>query len=418
MRGAQRLANGLVPHRLTLRWLASTGIAGIILAPSSGAQTTPLSPSADSATRTGVAVAADSLAGVGISIADVVYFPGLFGLRVPSYDRSDGVSVPFGPRLALPDDRVIVDALATYRSNLGLVDPSFRGTVVVSHHLLVHALAERATLTNDDWSASDFTNSVGTLIGGADGRNYFRADRAEATLEWHNERRDELLGATAYAGARDEFSHSVGPDSGSSHSVWSLLDQASRGGILRPNPSVLTGHIASGIAGLTGHWASPAGVVAAAKLGVEVPWTSPDGAPFAQVTADASLAFRAFFDHEFSLFTHALATDGATAPPQRFSYVGGTYTLPTLALLPEGGDQLLWVESMYLIPFHALALPYIGAPSIGIRYVVGGAGVHHLPDLTQNVGLRVQLFILRVDGLIDPMTHRTFIALSGTVPRI
>lgn len=417
MRGARSLAGRRVSHRLTVRWLASTVVAVVTLARSSGAQATPLIPPADSATRAGVGGAVDSLSAVGISIADVVYFPGLFGLRLPSYDRSDGVSVPFGPRLALPDDRVVLDALATYRSNLGLVDPSFRGTVVVSHHLSVRALAERATLTNDDWSASDFTNSVGALIGGADGRNYFRADRAEATLEWHGERPDETAGATAYVGTRDEFSHSIGPDSGSSHSVWSLFDPADRGGILRPNPSVATGHIASGIAGLSGHWASPAGVVAAAKLGVEVPWTSPDGAPFAQITGDASLAFRAFFDHEFTLFAHALATDGATAPPQRFSYVGGTYTLPTLALLPEGGDQLVWVESMYLIPFHALALPYIGAPSIGIRYAIGGAGVHSLPDLTQNVGLRLQLFILRVDGLIDPMTHRAFIALSGTVPR-
>jgi hypothetical protein len=68
------------------------------------------------------------------------------------------------------------------------------------------------------------------------------------------------------------------------------------------------------------------------------------------------------------------------------------------------------------VPFHALALPYIGSPTVALRYVIGGAGVHGLPDLTQNVGIRIQLFILRVDGVIDPLTHRTAIALSGAVP--
>ena len=416
MSGAGCMGRGAVRHRQLCRWLAAAGVALTVFGRWSGAQTTPPVAPADSATRGGVGLDADSLPDVGITLADVIYFPGIFGFRSPSYDRSDGLSVSFGPRLALPDDRVVVDALVTYRSNLGRLDPSVRGVVVVSRHFSLHTMAERATLTNGDWTSSDFTNSVGTFVGGSDSRNYFRADRGEATLEWHADRLDETLGGTAFAGVRDEFSESVGPDSGSLNSVWSVFDRGDRGGILRPNPGVLRGHIASGIAGVTGHWISPAGVVAAAKVGLEVPWTSPAGAPFAQITGDGSGAFRAFFDHEFTLFAHALVTDGTTAPPQRFSYVGGTYTLPTQSLLKQGGDQLLFLESMYLVPIHALALPYLGAPTIAVRYVIGGAGVHTLPDLTQNVGLRLQIFILRIDGLIDPLTRRTAIALSGAAP--
>jgi hypothetical protein len=397
-------------------WLAAGAL--MLAARTTGAQATTVPP-ADSTSpgSLGPATSLDSLPPVKIELGDVLYLPGLFGLRMPSYDRSDGVSVRFGPRLALPDDRVLVDALVTYRSNLGQFDPSLQGSVILGQHLTVRALGARETLTNDDWNAPDFTNSIGTLVGGSDGRNYFRADRGEVSLEWHAERRDESAGATAYAGVRDEFSEPVGPDSGSMHSVWSVFDRGDRGGILRPNPSVPTGHIASGIAGLTGHWASPEGVSAAAKIGLEVPWTSPDGAPFEQITGDASLAFRAFSDHTFTLFAHALATDGATAPAQRFSYVGGTYTIPTLSLLQQGGAQLLWVESMYVVPVHALTLPYLGAPAIAVRYVIGGAGLHSLPDLTQNVGLRLQLFVLRVDGLVDPLTHHTVIALSGVAPQ-
>jgi len=417
MNGATHRVPGIGLRRSAGAWLAALAIAGLVQPRVAGGQGTPPVPPADSATRGAGGLELDSLPTIGVSVGDVLYFPGLFGFRAPAYDRTDGLSVVFGPRLALPDDRIVLDALATYRSNLGRFDPSFRGVVTVSRHVALHASAERATLTNDDWSASTFTNSLGTLFGGSDGRNYFRSDRAEATLEWHADRPDETLGATAYVGARDEYSRSIGPDSGTPHEVWSAFDHADREGILRPNPPIQDGHIASGIAGLTGHWASPQAVTAVAKLGVEVPWTTPDGATFAQFTADASLAFRGLADHEFTLFAHALVTAGGVAPPQRYSYVGGTYTLPTLMRLEQGGDQLLAIETMYLVPVHALVLPFVGAPTVAVRYVIGAAGVHTLPDFTQNVGLRLQLFVLRVDGLIDPITRKTAIALSGAVPR-
>jgi hypothetical protein len=414
---ARARSGGVVAGALTIALTIALALAGGSRSASAQAATVPPADSSSPGSH-GPGTSLDSLPPTRIELADVLYLPGLFGLRMPAYDRSDGVSVRFGPRLALPDDRVVIDAVVTYRSNLGRFDPSLQGSVNLSHHLTAHALVERETLSNDDWNAADFTNSIGTLVGGSDGRNYFRADRGEASLEWHAERHDETAGATAFAGIRDEFSEAIGPDSGSTHSVWSVFDRGDRGGILRPNPSVPRGHIASGIAGLTGHWASAEGVSAAAKIGLEVPWTSPDGAPFAQITGDASLAFRGFFDHTFTLFAHALATDGATAPAQRFSYVGGTYTIPTMSLLQQGGGQLLWVESMYVIPLRVLTVPYLGAPAVAVRYVIGGAGVHSLPDLTQNVGLRLQLFILRVDGLIDPLTRHTVIALSGVVPQI
>jgi len=77
---------------------------------------------------------------------------------------------------------------------------------------------------------------------------------------------------------------------------------------------------------------------------------APTGRRSRKITGDASLAFRGFFDHAFTLFAHVLATDGATAPPQRFSYVGGSYTIPTMALLSQGGGQLLWLESIVRDP--------------------------------------------------------------------
>ena len=179
----ERAARAGLAARVLAGGLAAALAAAVALsgaAATAGAQATPIPP-ADSTTpgSLGPRTSLDSLPPTHVELGDVLYLPGLFGLRMPSYDRSDGVSIRFGPRLALPDDRVIVDALVTYRSNLGRFDPSLQGSVELSRHLTAHALLERETLSNDDWNAPDFTNSIGTLVGGSDGRNYFRADRGD-----------------------------------------------------------------------------------------------------------------------------------------------------------------------------------------------------------------------------------------------
>ena len=51
--------------------------------------------------------------------------PGLFGLRMPLYDRVDGLSLPMGAaHHARPDTRLVIDPTVTYRSNLGAYDPA------------------------------------------------------------------------------------------------------------------------------------------------------------------------------------------------------------------------------------------------------------------------------------------------------
>ena len=54
--------------------------------------------------------------------------PGFYGVRVPSYDRSNGLSLPFVAAISLNRDRLVVEPRVTYRSQLGVVDPG--GSVV------------------------------------------------------------------------------------------------------------------------------------------------------------------------------------------------------------------------------------------------------------------------------------------------
>jgi hypothetical protein len=107
--------------------------------------------------------------------------PVLDGLRIPLYDRVDGLSVPWGPILR-PTSRVEFEPTITYRSHIGEWD--------LGAHLLDRAGetwrltldARRSTFTNDAWIYSDLINSFNALTVGHDIRNYYRADRGEVAL--------------------------------------------------------------------------------------------------------------------------------------------------------------------------------------------------------------------------------------------
>jgi hypothetical protein len=136
-----------------------------------------------------------------------------------------------------------------------------------------------------------------------------------------------------------------------------------------------------------------------------------------QTTLDASIDFPTFGAQRFRLTTHVLHTFGDSAPPQRWSYLGGSGTIITLPLLSLGGDELLYVESNYAIPINQLDLPVLGAPSITVRHMIGSAGVRKLPQLQQNLGLRLSLSFLRFDAVVDPARREWDFGFGLTMAR-
>ena len=54
------------------------------------------------------------------------------------------------------------------------------------------------------------------------------------------------------------------------------------------------------------------------------------------------------------------------------------------------------------MPVHGIHVPFAGTPSVMLRHIVGGAGVDRLPALTQNLGIRVTVALLRLDYTFDP----------------
>jgi hypothetical protein len=76
----------------------------------------------------------------------VFSLPAVYGIRIPSYDRANGISLPVGPTIEV--GVASVDLLATYRSQLGTVDPTVTTRMQVGLKLLLLASACRETLTN------------------------------------------------------------------------------------------------------------------------------------------------------------------------------------------------------------------------------------------------------------------------------
>jgi hypothetical protein len=344
----------------------------------------------------------------------LVSLPLLAGFRIPSYDRVNGLSIPWGPRLNIDSSRLVFDPIVTYRSNLGKFDP--KGTVVWTPvpRFDVIGTAERGTFTNDDTWRPSLMNSLSSLIAGSDYRNYWRADRFQLEVQrlWGDETAG--LALQPWVGVRDEFDWSTGPDD-PKHVPWSLLDRGVADKMRRYNPPIDVGRLSSALGGLFATYHGQ-NVSATGSAQVEVPFESPNGQHFTQTTVDGLLRFISFTDWQFQFGVHGVLTVGDTAPPQRFTYLGGGATIPTLDILQLGGDEMLWTYGEFLAPVKVVKIPFLGYPALGIFATTGSAGVHGLPHFTANVGPRIALNVFELDWVIDPVTKFTEVGLAVNLP--
>jgi hypothetical protein len=169
----------------------------------------------------------------------------------------------------------------------------------------------------------------------------------------------------------------------------------------RPNPLVESGEIASGLVGA--RLVFEAGPVQA-KLSAEGEhgFRTPSGtSSFTQVTLSGAIEFPTFRSQRLRVEAHGVATAADSTPRARPAYLGRGGTLPLLEMLEQGGDQLLFVVSRYLIPIPAIVLPKVGSPSLHLRHLIGAAGVGSLPTLEQEIGVGVGISLLRAEGVFD-----------------
>jgi len=349
------------------------------------------------------------------------------GLRIPTYDRVNGLALPWGPNLTLGDEKFQLDALVTYRSNLGKWDPSLEGMARPGDANEMTFYAGRGTLTNDSWIRSDLANSLAALGVGSDSRNYFRADRA--TARFTHTLTTGAFTLTPFVGGNFERDWSTGSIS-PPKSPRSFFGRKGALKMKRANPRVKTGHISSFLAG-SGIAVSGGGVDAKLDATVEHSFKTslrPDcsGFPtdaacavvpldFTQVTLHSEVNFATFGSQTFSFLGHAVLGTSNIAPPQRFAYLGGSGTLATVNLLALGGDRLLYVQADYVVPIDRIQVPIVGSPFIGLRYSAGSAGQGSLPPLIQNLGVGAGVSLFRVDYSIDPARNRSPLSRKSAV---
>ncbi len=347
------------------------------------------------------------------------------GLRVPSYDRVNGLTLPWGPKLEMGDGRVDVDALVRYRSNLGNWDPSLEGALRPGDESEITFFAGQGTFTNDDWIRSDLTNSIVAFFAGTDARNYFRGTRGWARFT------QTIMGSstslTPFLGVNFEQDWSTG-SLAPEKSPWSVFGRKGDQKMRRPNPPIAKGHITSALAG-SGFEFTTGGVEGKLDLTVERSLQTafdidcptlvlcfPPGDSFTQGTLDGKVVIPTFGAQTLTVRGHTVLTGGeGIAPQQRFAYLGGTGTLATVNLLALGGDHLLYVEGNYMIPIERIQLPILGSPFVALRYAAGNAGIDKIPTLIQNIGIGAGVSMLRVDYSVDPAHDRSVFSRRSAV---
>ncbi len=341
------------------------------------------------------------------------------GFRIPSYDRVNGLTLPWGPNLNLGDGRVDVDAIVSYRSHLGNFDPSIEGSFRPGYNNEIELYVGRGTFTNDAWIRSDLMNSGAAIFVGTDARNYYRADRA--SLRFIRTLTTGSYTFTPFLGGNIEKDWSTGSLRPTKR-PWSVFGRSDTLKMLRANPAVLKGNLGS-ILGGTGMDYFRGEVDAKVGITVERALRSPvercflppggggeactvDRGTFTQGTIHGEVFFPTFGTQTFSFRGHAVVS-GDSVPPQRYAYLGGSATLPTVDLLALGGDRLFYAEGEYMIPIDRIMLRMLGSPFIALRYAVGSAGVRELPSFIQNLGIGAGISFLRVDYHIDPAGDRS-----------
>lgn len=353
---------------------------------------------------------------IGAEPRPLVALSSFYGFQIPAYDRVNGLSLAWGPTFAFGRLPVEIDPRATYRSHLGAVDPAVALRVGAGARYGALLSAARGTYTNDAWIRSDLVNSVGVLGFGTDTRNYYRADRVEGRLTRAFEPAP-AAGVELFAGVLAEDARAVGPDSLAVRAPYSVFGRRDRrNGMLRFNPQGPAGRIASALLGTTAELERP-DISATGAFTLEVPFDAPGGGRFVQATFDAATTFQAFGTHSVHAGAHAVVTTGDPTPAQRYAYLGGSGTLPTEELLEFGGDELLYVDGLYMVPLERVRIPLLGSPGVGLRYAAGSAGIRELPRFVQNVGVRLTLGLARVDLLVNPATGDTNVGVGVAVLR-
>jgi hypothetical protein len=346
----------------------------------------------------------------GLTHRSVLVTDGLFGLRAPTYDRVDGLSVGLGAGYLLPRlGRVepVLRGRVEYRSQRGVLTGG-AGLELERGRSTVAAGVERTTMTNERWIQSDWVNTATYLLAANDRRDYYEADRGFVELQRVLEEGPRTTTALLRGQVEDARTLHAG-------TPWTLF-----GTPREDNIEVADGRIASVTAAAVMEWRLPLHVIRV-HGSVEAAGGVLDGEhSFNAYVADMKWAMSTFRDHTLSLRGHAQGPLPGTRslPPQRWSFVGGTGTLPTFGIAEFRGDRVALLETRYSVP-TPLRVRFAGAPDVELLHIVGMAWTaDDTQSLEQNVGAGLRFSLLSVRAIVDPArAGRVILSLGLELPR-
>lgn len=338
-----------------------------------------------------------SLRIVGTRSRSALVLDGFRGVRIPTYDRVDGLSVGVGAGLLTPPLASIepmVRGWAEYRVERS----EFTGGGELSAARGATTLAvgaERTTESEDRWIRGDLTNSLSTIWDGDDYRNYYQSDRGWVEARRVFETGQRISNAFLRFQVEDATSLPAGDP-------WIIRQPDS----IRPNPAVADIRISSLLAGGSVTWDTP-NLVGEVAIETEFAFDVLDGErSFRRFAITGEAAIPALADHTLEVEWHFRGPFPGTdsLPRQRWSFVGGSGTLYTYDIAAFPGDRVAFAGLTYVIPLPArLTLPLIGRPSFNLLQTTAAAWTHDIERVARhNLGaeLRWPFFYARV--IADP----------------
>ncbi len=323
---------------------------------------------------------------------------GFRGIRLPTYDRVDGLTLGVGGGFLTPPIGRIEPMLrgwVEYRFERGEFTGGGEASATRGRTTLAVG-AERTTATQDRWIRGDLTNSISVLWDGDDHRNYYGSDRGWLEVRRALEQRPERE-TDAFLRLQIEDASAL-----AAGDPWMIRSPDS----IRPNPAVPEIRLTSIVAGGLMSW-QQSRLDAELEAEAEFAFDAFDGErSFNRFMINGAAAVPGLANHTISLQVHWRAPLPGTdsLPRQRWSMVGGSGTLPTFEIGEFQGDRVVFGEIRYMIPLpEYLRIPLIGVPSFNLLHASGTAWTNEQARAVRhNFGaeLRWPLFYGRI--LFDP----------------
>lgn len=324
---------------------------------------------------------------------DAVSLDGLYGFHLPAYQRVDGWTFGWGGRVratSVPGQPSLRATVRLHTEGTRQLEGTLRHYWYPLGGLRAGLEVERLTTSNDTWIRSAPFNTLSYLFGGGDFRDYYRAERAAL-----------VVGAVEREGWTPSLR--LGWEEASSLRARPLAVLFDEDSDVRPNPAVDDGTTWSAEASLT-YRRRRAGSRLTAGVRAEVADSTVAG-DFSFVLGEARLAWRrpAFQGHFLELYAIARGDLAGSLPRQRWSAIGGSGTLPTLAVLERRGGRMFFTSATYVVPVEPLRVPVLGPPELFLRNAVGAAwtegGTLRVED---NVVLGARFLALEAGVAVNP----------------